>query len=129
LQSGCLFSGMTETVKKKCPDCNFCQMCSEARCRLCRNSKIYGSGSLPDAGFTFSEYEEWQKKKPKKWIPVIDIRRCTGCESCIEVSPQVFKKNMETGSIVITALTEYPEEPVDQAIGICPVGCIRWEDA
>jgi ferredoxin len=115
--------------KKRCPDCNFCQMCSEARCRLCRNSKISGSRSLPAAGFTFLEYEEWQKKRAMKRVPVIDIRHCTGCESCTEIYPQIFKKNMETGSIEVADLLEYPEAAVDQAIGICPASCIRWEDA
>lgn len=119
---------MSEPVKKRCPDCNFCQMCSEARCRLCRNSKVAGSNTLPEKGFTFFEYEEWQKKRVMKRIPVVDIRKCTGCESCLEVCPQVFKKNMETGFIDVADLSEYPKIHVDQAIGICPVGCIRWEE-
>jgi ferredoxin len=119
---------MTETEKKRCLDCEFCQMCSEARCRLCRNSKHPGSRSLPSAGFTFLEYEEWQKKRAKKRVPVVDIRRCTGCESCLEICPQVFKKNIETGFIEVEELAEYPEETVYLVIGICPARCIRWDE-
>lgn len=104
-------------------------MCSEARCRLCRNTNRPCRNTLPAGGFTFSEYEEWKKKRAMKKVPFIDIRRCTGCESCIEVCPLVFKKDMETGVIEVMELAEYPEEAVDQAITICPAGCIRWEEA
>jgi|GEM_PF-5131442 len=65
---------MSEPVKERCPDCNFCQMCSETRCRLCRNARVTGSETLPLSGFTLFEYEEWQKKGVIKTIPVIDIK-------------------------------------------------------
>jgi hypothetical protein len=63
-----------EAVKKRCPDCNLCQMCSETKCRLCRNANIAGLNTLPRAGFTLFEYEEWQKKRGLKNLPVIDIK-------------------------------------------------------
>jgi hypothetical protein len=50
-------------------------MCSETKCRMCRNSKVAGLSTLPRSGFTLFEYEEWQKKRAIKGIPVIDIKR------------------------------------------------------
>ena len=63
-----------------------------------------------------------------KKIPVIDIGKCTDCESCLEICPEVFKRNSQTGYIEVLELDEYPEELVDQAIAICPVDCISWEN-
>ena len=63
-----------------------------------------------------------------KKIPVIDISRCTDCESCLEICPDVFQRNLETGLIEVADLTGYPEEDVDQAINICPEDCISWEE-
>lgn len=118
---------MKEGVKKKiCPDCDFCQMCSESRCRLCRNTKRPCKRSLRSNGFTLSEYEEWQKNRAVKRRPVIDIRRCTGCGSCLELAPEVFIRNIETKDIEVANLSDYPEDMVDGVIGICPERCIKW---
>jgi len=64
-----------------------------------------------------------------KKVPIIDIGKCTDCESCLELCPEVFRRNSETGYIEVADLTKYPEEFVDQAISICPVDCIRWEES
>ena len=58
--------------KKKCPDCDYCQMCSESRCRLCRNDKTCCRKSQLGSAFTYGEYQEWQQKRAMKKIPVID---------------------------------------------------------
>ena len=60
-------------------------------------------------------------------IPVIDLGLCTDCESCLAVSPNIFRRNPETGLIEVMELVFYPEEEVDQAISICPPDCIAWE--
>ncbi len=120
---------MPETAKKqKCPDCDYCQMCSESRCRLCRNDNTCCRKSELGSAFTYGQYQEWQEKRSMKKIPVIDISRCTDCESCLEICPDVFQRNMETGLIEVADLPDYPEEAVDQAINICPVDCISWEE-
>ena len=59
-------------------------------------------------------------------VPVIDIGKCTDCESCIEICPDVFQKNMETGYIEVMDLPEYPEDTVMEAISFCPADCIDW---
>lgn len=33
--------------KYPCPDCHFCQFCSEVRCRSCRDSSVQGKTGLP----------------------------------------------------------------------------------
>ena len=62
-----------------------------------------------------------------KRFPIIDLGRCTDCESCLEICPSVFKRNMETGFIEVSDLSEYPEMCVDEAISFCPADCIAWE--
>ncbi len=63
-----------------------------------------------------------------KKIPVIDIGKCTDCESCLAMCPEVFRKNKDTGLIEVEDLPGYPEELVDQVISICPADCISWEE-
>ena len=60
-------------------------------------------------------------------VPVIDLSRCTDCESCLEICPAVFKRNAETGIIEVVELSEYPEEDVREAMSVCPADCITWE--
>jgi len=61
-------------------------------------------------------------------IPVVDMGKCTDCGSCLEVCPEVFKKNPEAGYIDVTNLDNYPEDCVQEAISVCPVDCISWEE-
>ena len=62
-----------------------------------------------------------------RMIPSIDLGQCTDCGSCVEICPEVFRKNSETGYIEIVSLYEYPEDCVQEAISICPTDCISWE--
>jgi len=61
-------------------------------------------------------------------IPVIDLDACVDCEACIELLPTVFRRN-DLGRIEVIALSQYPEEEVDEMIKNCPGDCIQWEDA
>ena len=58
--------------------------------------------------------------------PVIDLRRCTDCDSCVEICPMVFIRNEETGIIEVAELQKYPEDDVREAINMCPADCIAW---
>jgi len=69
------------------------------------------------------EAAAWMKK-----VPVIDLGKCTDCESCLEVCPEVFRRNRETGLIEVAELSEYPEACVREAINLCPADCIAWEE-
>jgi len=61
-------------------------------------------------------------------IPVVDMARCTLCEGCLEVCPQVFRLN-PAGYMEIAEMDEYPEDCVQEAINCCPTDCIEWEDS
>ncbi len=64
----------------------------------------------------------------KRLIPYIDIGECTKCGGCIEVNPNVFWCNDNTGHYEVVFLDQYPQEDVDEAIKNCPADCISWEE-
>ncbi|AEJ61474.1 4Fe-4S ferredoxin iron-sulfur binding domain-containing protein [Spirochaeta thermophila DSM 6578] len=58
---------------------------------------------------------------------VIDRDECIGCGSCADACPDVFEMDDEGKARVI--LPEGGDEScIDEAISICPVECIRWEE-
>ena len=67
------------------------------------------------------------RKGPIKKAPFLDRWECTDCESCIDLCPQIFKKNAQTGCIEVAELGEYPEEAIQEVIALCPGRCIRWQ--
>ena len=69
-----------------------------------------------------------KKEDQKLMTPLVDMGECTDCGSCLEVCPEVFKRNAETGYIDVVDLNIYPEECVQEAISVCPVDCITWEE-
>ena len=60
-------------------------------------------------------------------IPVVELSECILCGICEEVAPSVFRIN-DAGFVVITELTNYPENDVEEAIKNCPADCIYWEE-
>jgi ferredoxin len=67
-----------------------------------------------------------EEKMSKK--VTIDEEECIGCGSCEEVCPEVFKLNDETDKAEVIKAEGGPEDLIEEAIGICPVECIYWED-
>jgi len=61
--------------------------------------------------------------------PSLDRSECTDCETCIDLCPGVFKKNMDTGCIDVADLPGYPEDAIQEAMAFCPGQCITWEDS
>jgi ferredoxin len=45
----------------------------------------------------------------------------------VEVCPQVFRRNPQTGLIEVMEIEGYSEEEVLEAIKLCPADCIRLE--
>jgi ferredoxin len=68
-----------------------------------------------------------KKENETGMIPVIDMGECTDCGSCLEVCPEVFQRNSETGYIEVIYFNKYPEDCVQEAISVCPADCITWE--
>ena len=60
--------------------------------------------------------------------PMVDIGICTLCMGCVELCPEVFRLNENTGYIEVVDLEVYPKSPVDEAIKYCPQHCIEWEE-
>jgi len=56
---------ITSEIEKrpKCPDCLYCQTCSERRCRLCREDVHKENRSMLGTGFTYGQYMEWKRAK------------------------------------------------------------------
>jgi ferredoxin len=59
-----------------------------------------------------------------KQAPVIDIRQCSHCGTCLELCPSVFWENEASGIIETRELPHYPEDEILEAINWCPKGCI-----
>ena len=122
-------------------------MCSESRCRLCRGEHCKRGACELGSSFTYADYLAWKDKKasgacdrhatsksePMKpeeksgKTPVIDLAECTDCESCISLSPDVFKRNPDTGGIEVAELPNYPENEIEQVMAMCPGHCITWQ--
>ena len=58
--------------------------------------------------------------------PTVDLSRCTLCEACLAVCPEVFVMN-SAGYIEVAELSRYPEECIEEAMKYCPADCIDWE--
>jgi ferredoxin len=96
-------------------------------------SRQAGSKAILGLIEKFLEGQDWKmkgtlsRKVGVKAFPVIDLGRCNRCEGCIEIAPEVFYYNKETGLIEIIDLPEYPVEKVNEAIKNCPEDCISWD--
>lgn len=58
---------------------------------------------------------------------VLNEMECEGCQSCVEVCPEVFGFNEDTEKAYIID-PNGPEDCIEEAINMCPVECIRWEE-
>ena len=81
--------------------------------------------SLPArAAAPFFIHPLWSNKMAKH--VEIDQGECLGCESCVELCPEVFGFNENLGKAEV--LKEDGEEKcIDEAVASCPAGCISWE--
>ena len=67
------------------------------------------------------------RKMASKAFPVVDLGRCSRCQGCIEIAPDVFRYNKETGSVEVIDLLAYPVDRVNEVIKYCPEDCISWD--
>lgn len=61
-------------------------------------------------------------------IVYIDTEECIGCESCVELCPDVFGFDEEAEKAFVILPKGGPEDCIDEAIDTCPVECIHWEE-
>ena len=59
---------------------------------------------------------------------VIDTDECTGCESCVEICPEVFAFDEEAEIAYVIKEEGGPEDLIEEAIDSCPVDCIHLEE-
>ena len=59
----------------------------------------------------------------------IDEEECIGCQSCIEICPEVFQMREDGEKAEVVSFEGCPEELIQEAIDTCPVSCIHWEEA
>jgi ferredoxin len=58
---------------------------------------------------------------------VIEEEECEGCETCVELCPDVFEFDDDIQKAKVIN-PESDEDCVQDAIDSCPVECIRWEE-
>ena len=58
----------------------------------------------------------------------IDEEECIGCESCVELCPDVFKFNDDTDKAEVIDEDKGGEGCVEEAIASCPGECIHIDE-
>ncbi len=58
---------------------------------------------------------------------VIDTDECIGCETCVELCPEVFAFDEDAEKAHVIKAEGGDEECIDEAVGSCPAGCISYE--
>jgi ferredoxin len=59
---------------------------------------------------------------------IIETEECIGCESCVEICPDVFEFDEETEKAKVIKDEGDPDNCIEEAIDTCPVECIHWKD-
>lgn len=59
---------------------------------------------------------------------VIDQEECVGCESCVELCPDVFEFDEEAGKSHVIEPEGGDEDCIEEAMAACPAECISWEE-
>ncbi|MFH1636681.1 MAG: ferredoxin [Chloroflexota bacterium] len=57
----------------------------------------------------------------------IETEECIGCESCVELCPDVFGFDAEAEKAFVIKSVGGSEACIDEAIETCPVECIHKE--
>ncbi len=60
--------------------------------------------------------------------PIIVEDECIACGACEETCPEVFPVNESLGFAQVINPGGASEEKIQEAMEVCPVNCIHWED-
>ncbi len=58
---------------------------------------------------------------------VIDTEECIGCETCVELCPEIFAFDEDAEKAHVIKAEGGDEDCIDEAVGSCPAGCISYE--
>ncbi|MFO7964333.1 MAG: ferredoxin [Desulfobacterales bacterium] len=58
----------------------------------------------------------------------IVTEECIGCESCVELCPEVFEFDAENEKAVVIMPENGDEECIEEAMDSCPSECIHWTE-
>jgi ferredoxin len=58
----------------------------------------------------------------------IETEECIGCESCVELCPDVFGFDEDEEKAYVIKPEGGDEACTDEAMETCPVECIHWEE-
>ena len=58
---------------------------------------------------------------------IIETDECIGCESCVELCPDVFEFDEESEKAVVILPEGGPKDCIEEAVETCPVECIIWD--
>ncbi len=62
-------------------------------------------------------------------VVAIETDECIGCESCVELCPDVFAFDEEEEKARVQLPEGGNEECIEEAIANCPVECIHWAES
>ncbi len=57
---------------------------------------------------------------------IIDEEECLGCESCVEICPEVFGFNEGEQKAYVKGLTGCSDDTISEAVDSCPANCITF---
>ena len=57
----------------------------------------------------------------------IDEDECIGCETCVELCPDIFAFNADLNKAIVTTPEGGDEKCIEEAVTSCPVNCITYE--
>jgi ferredoxin len=56
----------------------------------------------------------------------VDVKECTGCESCVASVPKVFRMTVDGCAEVFNPQGD-TQAAIQDAMDACPVSCIHWK--
>jgi ferredoxin len=60
-------------------------------------------------------------------LVVIDEQECDGCQTCVELCPDVFEFD-EDAEVARVIDPEAEDACIEEAIDSCPAECISWQE-
>ena len=60
---------------------------------------------------------------------IIDQEVCIGCETCVELCPDIFAFDSSTGKAYVITPEGGDQACIEEAVATCPVSCITNEEA